>query len=468
MVERAFLSANNYLQFFKEIDDIYTAKDDAINNIFAEINLAYGHLLQDDEEPQNSNEFLIPEIPKNKKETKEKPESSRMTRKKASLLNETVGISAEKVDSTNDPDAFRRSSRIASKKIPQRLSSACENIEDESSINASRSPAQPLSQSKQKYDTKNKDSTNTEDSMKFLAHSTPLTLSPFDEKNDVNSGNKTPNDKIASILKLEEKPNSVKKRVEELEKRPTKGIIPNKLPMKTPDKKKNAQVEKPRVDNAPVCKSRLLRSNRTLKDIKNANVETSQSQVIEIKKPTRFKNNPNTGNKIKMGIGSKATNQRLQEADENSNSPKLEKKINEKSAPPKKYFNQIKVKDVKTQKTNSSNETSQNDDSTREQEAKQAESRLAENAQYELDHVLENESSEDEECPKKQIPLWATKEMREYPLHVQAWIDKKETVYPWFFNKNIKNPKLEELFSVAIKMRPRTSSAVWTTKTHLK
>lgn len=58
--------------------------------------------------------------------------------------------------------------------------------------------------------------------------------------------------------------------------------------------------------------------------------------------------------------------------------------------------------------------------------------------------------------------------MREYPLNVQAWIDKKETVYAWFYNNDIKNPKLEELFCNTIKMRPRTSSAVWSTKTLFK
>ena len=58
--------------------------------------------------------------------------------------------------------------------------------------------------------------------------------------------------------------------------------------------------------------------------------------------------------------------------------------------------------------------------------------------------------------------------MREHPLNVQAWIDKQETIYPWFSNKNLKNPKLEELFSINIKMRARTSSAVWNNRSFFK
>lgn len=109
--------------------------------------------------------------------------------------------------------------------------------------------------------------------------------------------------------------------------------------------------------------------------------------------------------------------------------------------------------------------------------------------QYPFDH-LESGCSEDEEHPKSKIPSWAssecsiyvyilpfiillkffflTEENREYPLKVQAWLGKEETVYKWFYSKNLKTPNLAELFSCRVKMRPRTSSAVWNTKSFMK
>lgn len=103
--------------------------------------------------------------------------------------------------------------------------------------------------------------------------------------------------------------------------------------------------------------------------------------------------------------------------------------------------------------------------------------------------MLDGASSDEEEKPKNQIPSWATsikntsifflkcksdsyvflfifisEENRKYPLIVQAYLNKKETVYPWFYNKNLKYPKLEELFSADVKTRPRTSSAFWNSK----
>lgn len=55
-------------------------------------------------------------------------------------------------------------------------------------------------------------------------------------------------------------------------------------------------------------------------------------------------------------------------------------------------------------------------------------------------------------------------ENRRQQLKIQTWVGKEKIVYPWFFNKNLKYPKLEELFSADVKMRPRTSSAFWNTK----
>lgn len=57
----------------KILSEYVWLKQDALD----EINAAYGHLLEEDYAVPESKEFLKPEIPKNKKETKTKRESSR-------------------------------------------------------------------------------------------------------------------------------------------------------------------------------------------------------------------------------------------------------------------------------------------------------------------------------------------------------------------------------------------------------
>ncbi|XP_065207808.1 inner centromere protein A-like isoform X2 [Planococcus citri] len=503
-MEVAFKSIDNYFEFFKDVDEIYRSKENTLKSIISELEFKYADLLND--KPKKQDEFLIPEIPKFKKEVKDKRESSRASRRNPSELSK-VNTTQKDLFNSNDSEIIRRSSRIASKTKLKPSNVIPQNGKSENGVQDCTyivSPSHPPTKIRRTSDIEQKrnednrsaleESVCTADMKQPLGASTP-TSPPLStpkavrkstdmaaKKTNSDEENKTPTSDAARG-KIE----SVKKRIEEFEKRAKGHLLPSKLPIKSPDKSKlmslikntssnvsNTKKEVFTEDESSVSEARVLRANTKVLQEKNANVKISKEKVLEAQKKkaamirasTEEKQRKREERGRKVAAQREAAEKEKQLAAMKSEKEKEQKLKQIQKLKDEKYKEEyLKKKQLAAMKAAEMEERrKQQEEAARLAKLKKTQAAKEEIPQYGIDNVLEGDSSEDEDNPKKQIPSWASKKNREYPLMVQGWLNKRETVYPWFYNKNLKYPKLEELFSIEVKSRPRTSSAFWNSR----
>ncbi|KAK7586125.1 hypothetical protein V9T40_004001 [Parthenolecanium corni] len=473
-------------EFIHKTDEIHKQQEDIFSGLVAGIESKLQDLI--DDKHQKQDEFAVPEIPKLKKDTKDKRES-RAAKKMLSVSEKSINPSETIIISKADDDPFRRSARIASKSKlnkesiqvpPANIRSPPSKNNSIQTLSTLPSPSLPPLKIRRTNDTEPPQKTSlkllddtmcTADMKQPLGSSTPTDV--LDNKENMNDlpdlisnvdvpiDDKEPKTPVSEFNR-QIKGESVKKRVEEFEKR-YQAASASKLPIRTPEKKQIPPLSKIKnktandsidskakifVEKEPsIAKGRTTRNNSKVLREQSANIKS-------------IKDKGEDALKKKEVIMKASAEEMKRKREERSRKVAARREAAEKE----KLEIALKMEKEKEEKLKQIQKQKDEKLKLELQKKKLVTNSKSESSEYAIDHVLDGASSDEEEKPKNPIPAWALKENRRQQLKIQTWVGKEKIVYPWFFNKNLKYPKLEELFSADVKMRPRTSSAFWNTK----